>query len=208
MTNPTRLLLVRHGQTELNRESRFRGMSDIPLNERGRAEALAVARLLEDQAVGTVYTSPVPRSVETAELIARATGSDVIPDDGLIDIDYGGWQGLTVAEAEREFGAAMMENWMRDTGRFEFPGGDRMADVRARVAPALLEIAGENAGGTVAAVTHMAVLKVCFLVTMGLGFEWFWKVGIDNGSVSLFTHDEVSGFVLQFWNSTPPLEGA
>jgi broad specificity phosphatase PhoE len=200
---PTRLYLVRHGETDLNRDRRFRGMSDAPLNERGRLEAKGAARLLSGLGIGIVHTSPVRRAVETAEIIAGATCAGVIVNDGLIDIDYGEWQGLTVEEVREKFGAGTLQDWMRDPGEFTFPGGESMRHVRSRLEPALLGIIRENAGGTVAAVSHLAVLKVCFVVMMGVGFDWFWKLELENGSVGCFSHNEESGFMLRSWNCLP-----
>jgi broad specificity phosphatase PhoE len=200
MLKPTRLYLVRHGQTDLNRDRRFRGMSDVPLNDAGRAEALGAARILAGSGVTRIFTSPIRRSVETAHIIERETGARVAEYPRLTDIDYGGWQGLTVEEVIDRFGREAIESWRRDPGSFRFPGGDSMREVRERVGPALESLVQESPGDAIAAVTHMAVLKVCFLALMELPFDWFWKVGIDNGSVSMFTHGPESGFVLEQWN--------
>jgi broad specificity phosphatase PhoE len=200
MVEPSRLYLVRHGETDLNRDRRFRGMSDVHLNERGRLEAQGAAGILSGSGVSTIHTSPVPRAVETAEIIADEIHAGVVINDGLIDIDYGEWQGLTVEEVQEKFGGGMLETWMRDPGGFTFPGGASMRDVCSRLQPTLLGIVRENPGGTVAAVSHLAVLKVCFIVMMGVESGWFWKLGLDNGSVSLFSYEEESGFMLHSWN--------
>lgn len=203
MEKPARLYLVRHGETDLNRDRRFRGMSDAPLNEQGRLESHGAASLLEGSGIGAVYTSPVRRAVETAEIIAGEIGARVLVNDGLIDIDYGEWQGLTVEEVGEKFGREMLDGWVRDPGGFTFPGGEGMADVRSRLEPALLAMVQGDPGGTMAAVSHLAVLKVCFIVMMNVAFDWFWKLGLDNGSVGLFSYNEKTGFVLESWNRLP-----
>jgi probable phosphoglycerate mutase len=202
MAGPSRLYLVRHGQTDLNRDRRFRGMSEAALNADGRLEAQGAARLLAGSGVEAVHTSPVERSRETAEITAGRIGARVQVNEGIIDIDYGDWQGLTVEEVTARFGPAMIRSWRDDPGGFSFPGGESMESVRERLGPCLLELVADP-GGAVAAVTHMAVLKVCFLVTMGLGWGWFWKIGIDSGSVSLFTYTPREGYVMQYWNRLP-----
>jgi broad specificity phosphatase PhoE len=203
MKEPSRLYLVRHGETDLNRDRRFRGMSDAPLNERGRLEVQGAARLLSGLGVSAVYTSPVRRAVETAEIIAGEIGAGVSIKEGLVDVDYGEWQGLTVEEVREKFGEAALEAWIRDPGGFTFPGGESMRDVRSRLEPALLDIVRGNPGGAAAAVSHLAVLKVCFIIMMGVETGWFWKLGLDNGSVSLFSYKEDEGFMLQSWNCLP-----
>jgi broad specificity phosphatase PhoE len=193
---------VRHGETDLNRDRRFRGMSDAPLNEQGRLESRGAARLLSGLGVSAVHTSPVRRAVETAEIIAGELGANVVINEGFIDIDYGEWQGLTVEEVQEKFGGTL-DAWLSDPGGFTFPGGESMLDVRSRLEPALLGIVRDNPGGPVAAVSHLAVLKVCFILMMGVEFGWFWKLGLDNGSVGLFSHDEENGFTLRSWNCLP-----
>ena len=193
---------MRHGQTDLNKDKRFRGMTDAPLNQAGREEVSAAAKVLEREGLQVLYTSPLPRTIETASIIAGATGCRVEPDDRFIDIDYGDWQGLTVEEALREFGAQQMDRWALDPGSFEFPGGNSMAEVRNRVEPALTAVIEKGNPSSVAVVSHLAVLKVCFLALMDLGFEQFWKIAIDNGSVSRFEYTPENGFVMEYWNLT------
>jgi broad specificity phosphatase PhoE len=203
MNDPARLYLVRHGQTDLNRDRRFRGLADAPLNEAGKYEAAGAAKSLAGSGLSHIYTSPVPRAAETATAIAVTTGARVETDDALIDIDYGDWQGLTVEEVGERFGNEQLESWRRDPGAFTFPGGDSMESVRERVRPALLRLVTEPHEGAVAAVSHLAVLKVCFVALMDLDMGYFWRIGLDNGSVSLFTWTPERGFVLERWNEPP-----
>lgn len=204
MASTSRLYLVRHGQTDLNRDARFRGLSDVALNEQGKREAAGAGRLLEGSRVEHVYTSPVRRAAETAAAIAAATGGKVEPDDDFTDIDYGRWQGLTVAEVRARFGEAQLEAWRKDPASFTFPEGDGIASVRGRLEPALLRVvAAAEDGAEVAVVSHLAVLKICFVVLMGLDMGFFWKVGLDNGAVSAFEYSEATGFTLERWNRPP-----
>jgi broad specificity phosphatase PhoE len=199
MGRPLKLYFVRHGQTDLNRDRRFRGLTDVPLNDEGRAQAAGAARILSGLLLGSVISSPIPRAVETARIISLSAGCPVVTDDGFTDIDYGEWQGLTVEEVETRFGPEAIESWKRNPGGFSFPGGDSMVSVRDRLDSSIERIAAEH-DGSVAVVSHLAVIKVCFLVVMGLPFEYFWNLGLENGSVSLFTRARGGGFVLEWWN--------
>ncbi len=175
-------------------------MTDATMNQAGREEVSAAARVLEREGLQVIHTSPLPRTIETSRIISDITGCPVEPDDRFIDIDYGNWQGLTVEEVEREFGVEQMDRWVLDPGSFEFPGGDSMAEVRNRVEPALTAVVEKGNPSSVAVVSHLAVLKVCFLALMDLGFEQFWKIVIDNGSVSRFEYTPENGFTLKYWN--------
>ena len=129
-------------------------------------------------------------------------------EDGcLLDVDYGDWQGLTLDEVREKYGAGTVESWRDDPGGFTFPGGESMADVRDRLEEGLPRLA-DGPHLQVAAVTHMAVLKTCFLVLMGLPFEYFWKVGISTGSVSCFSFIPGRGFTLESWNVLPASSGS
>jgi len=203
MHEPSKLHLIRHGQTDLNRDRRFRGLSDAPLNDEGKYEAAGAAKLLVDAGLSKIYTSPVPRAAQTATAIAVTTGARLEADDAFIDIDYGDWQGLTVDEVRERFGPEKLKAWRRDPGAFTFPGGDSIQSVMDRLKPALLRVATEAGEGSVAVVTHMAVLKLCFVVLMDVEATYFWKVGLDNGSAGLFTYSPESGFVLERWNQPP-----
>lgn len=203
MPEPSKLYLIRHGQTDLNRDRRFRGLSDAPLNDEGKYEAAGAAKLLVDAGLSKIYTSPVPRAAQTATAIAVTTGARLEADQDFIDIDYGDWQGMTVDEVRERFGPDDLESWRRDPGCFTFPGGDSIQSVMDRLGPALLRVATEAGEGSVAVVTHLAVLKLCFVVLMDLDAKYFWKIGLDNGSAGLFTYSPDRGFVLERWNQPP-----
>ncbi len=202
MSEPVKIYLVRHGETDLNRDKRFRGHSDVPLNEDGVLQAAGAARMLKLADVTSIYTSPIRRSVETATAIAVVTGARMETDDDFVDIDYGEWQGLTVEEARRK-NAGEYEAWERDPGSFTFPGGDSIAAVTDRLRPAFARLVEREQEGPFAVVSHLAVLKLCFTVLMDVSADYFWRVGLENGAVSLFTYQPETGYTLESWNQPP-----
>src|SRR2546425_2921355 len=94
----TELLLVRHGETDWNREGRFQGHADPPLNDLGRKQAAELAATLAGEEVTAVYASPLRRAFETAELIASARGLRPVPVEALREVDVGSWQALAPAQ--------------------------------------------------------------------------------------------------------------
>lgn len=202
MSESVRIYLVRHGETDLNKEKRFRGHADVSLNEDGVLQAAGAGRMLSGGGVSNIYSSPIPRAVQTATAMAVVTGARMETDDDFIDIDYGEWQGLGVAEVRERFPAEHAA-WRADPSSFAFPGGDSIASVRNRLGPAFSRLVVEHPDGAVAVVSHLAVLKLCFGVLMGVGADYFWRVGMDNGGVSLFTHKPETGYVLELWNQPP-----
>jgi broad specificity phosphatase PhoE len=196
-----RLFLLRHGQSDLNREGRFRGLTDSPLNEVGREEAAGAAAILDGCGVSVVYTSPIRRALQTAEIVAGSVHAAVEQEEGFTDVDYGKWQGLTVQEVEQRFGRSMLESWKRDPEGFTFPDGDSIRSVQSRLVPAIGRAAA--GGESVAVVSHLAVLKLCFLIIMELPIDYFWKIELYNGSVSMFSHGPDDDFRLELWNRAP-----
>lgn len=203
MPEPAKLYLIRHGQTDLNRDRRFRGLSDAPLNDEGKYEAAGAAKLLADAGLSNIYTSPVPRAAQTATAIAVTTGARLEADDDFSDIDYGDWQGMTVDEVREKFGPEQLESWRRDPAAFTFPGGDSIQSVMDRLKPALVRVASSEREGSVAVVSHLAILKLCFVVLMDVDARYFWRVGLDNGSTGIFTYTPEGGFLLERWNQPP-----
>jgi len=180
----TRILLVRHGQTEWNREERFRGQVDVPLNQVGYAQAQAVARRLADWPIVAVYSSPLSRALETARPTAEAHGLIVQPEPGLLDINYGAWSGLSVEEA-RERDPDLLALWSADPGRVRFPAGESMAEVQTRALATVNRLAEQYPGQTVLAVGHVVVNRVLLLGLLGAPLSSFWAVGQDNGAINV-----------------------
>src|ERR1700741_2656837 len=99
----TELLLVRHGETDWNRERRFQGHADQPLNETGREQARAPATDLDGNGIDLIYTSDLARARETAEIVGAQLGLDVVAMRELREIDVGEWEGLTWQEIEERY---------------------------------------------------------------------------------------------------------
>ena len=94
----TEILLIRHGETEWNAAELFRGRADIPLNENGLRQAGLLSEYLKDKQIDAIYSSPLGRARKTAEIISGRHGLEVMSSGGLIDIDFGEWQGLAHRE--------------------------------------------------------------------------------------------------------------
>jgi len=188
----THIVLVRHGQTEWNREAcpersrreRFRGQIDVPLNEVGRAQAQAVARRLAGWPIVAVYSSPLSRAMETARPTAEALGLDVQPEPGLLDIDYGEWGGLSGDEA-RARDPDLLARWLTDPGSARFPGGEGLADVQARAMATVNRLVERYPGQTVMAVGHVVVNRALILGVLGAPLARFWALGQDNGAINV-----------------------
>lgn len=191
----TRFILIRHGQTEWNREERYRGRADIPLNPTGQEQARRIAAALTGTPIAAVYASPLQRCMQTAEPIARPHHLAVQPLEGLLDIHFGQWQGLTPAEAAQMY-PDLRHLWDTSPGRVRFPDGESLEDVRLRAMTALAELLERHVGQTVVLVSHKIVCKVILCAILGLTNDHIWRVEQDNGAISIFQHDHGSWVVL------------
>jgi phosphoserine phosphatase len=182
----TRVILVRHGQTEWNRVERFRGRVDVPLNSFGLVQAGATGRrVAKEWDLKAVYTSPLSRSASTAEAIARHFSLPVQMHLGLVDIDYGLWQGLTPEEARQRW-PDEVEAWYHEPQRACIPGGETLDDLSVRGMAAVVELAGRHEGQTIALVGHTVINRIILLGVMGLGNERFWRLRQDTCAINVF----------------------
>jgi|SRR5689334_2573601 len=162
----TRILLARHGETDWNREGRWQGHSDRPLNAAGLAQAEALARRMAGERIDALYTSDLARASETAEAVRRQTGLEPIPTPGLREVDVGELAGLDRAEAARRY-PDWYTRWREGTVE-SYPGGEQFSDLRDRALGAFDRIADRHAGQTALAVCHNGIVRAIVLHVLGL----------------------------------------
>jgi broad specificity phosphatase PhoE/ribonuclease HI len=181
---PTRLLLLRHGQTELSVQRRYSGRGNPALTDLGRRQAEAAAEYIARRGgIAAVITSPLQRAYDTATAAAKALGVDVVVDGDLIETDFGAWEGLTFAEAaERD--PELHRNWLRDTSVAP-PNGESFASVVDRVRRARDRIVGEYSGATVLVVSHVTPIKMVLQLALDAGPNILYRLHLDLASLSI-----------------------
>jgi phosphoserine phosphatase len=173
----TKIILVRHGHVEGISPERFRGRADLMLTAEGRRQAEATARRIQASwAPVAVYTSPLSRCRTTAEAIGRPFGLSPVRCDGLIDIDYGQWQGLTPDEARRRWPEAL-DTWHRAPDWAAIAGGETLQQVLTRTVAALRDVIGRHPSDSVVLVGHDSVNRVMLLHALGLPLSRYWRLG-------------------------------
>jgi broad specificity phosphatase PhoE len=160
----TTILLARHGETDWNREGRFQGHADPPLNRTGRAQAVDLSVALMAEQLAAVYSSPLRRALETAEVLAASHGFEPVPVDDLREVDVGSWSGLTRAEVEERF-PAQFARWL-DYGQ-GWEDGETYEEMGRRAVDALLGLAAAHDGERVLAVTHGGPIRAAFAFADG-----------------------------------------
>jgi probable phosphoglycerate mutase len=164
----TSIVLVRHGETDWNRENRFQGHADPPLNETGRAQARALAANLGDVAFAAAYTSPLRRARETAEVLGATLGLTPVDDSSLMEVDVGSWSGFTRTEIEERFPQGFAR-WLEYGHGWD--DGETYDELGARVVSGLVRIGRRHEGGEVLAVTHGGPIRSALAAAERVAFD-------------------------------------
>jgi len=178
-----RVLLLRHAETDWNRERRFQGWRDVSLSPAGREQAGSVARLLADTPLVAVWSSPLARARETAALIAEPHALPVREEEAFKEMGFGTWEGLTRDEVEARFPDAIAV-WAERPHEARWPGGESLADVRARVLRGLAALRATHQGQTVCLVSHGITSRVLILEALGLGLDRLWSIQVSSTGIS------------------------
>jgi broad specificity phosphatase PhoE len=186
--SPCRLFVVRHGTTTMNVENRYRGRRDIPLDAQGYQDAVDAARQLSTAGLTAVYTGPLRRTIATAQIIAdEARVPDIRILHGLINVDYGAWEGMTAQEAEI-YDPVAFRLYRTDPNEAHCPSGERLRDAENRMIEAMQLIGGRHQGETVAAVSHAVMIRLALARLEEIRRE-DWRTPVGRGSLTEFTID-------------------
>ncbi|GAA3684783.1 bifunctional RNase H/acid phosphatase [Lentzea roselyniae] len=182
--DPTRLILLRHGQTRLSVERRYSGRGDHPLTELGLEQAAKAAeRLSKVDGIAAIISSPLQRAVQTAQALGQRTGVEVVTHQGLIETDFGTWEGLTFAEAAQQ-DPEIHRRWLGDTS-VQPPGGESFDEVNARVRKARSEIIAKFGGKTLVLVSHVTPIKTVLRQALDVGPQFLFRMHLDLTGVSI-----------------------
>ena len=203
----TKLILVRHGQTEWNITGRFQGQSDTILSEVGRKQARLLAENFEtyySNKVDAIYSSDLKRAFETAETIGKKFSVDVKPDPRLREIHFGKWEGEEF-EAVRKSDPEMLSNLFERPDLLKVDGGESFAEVQNRAMESINEIVAANPNKIVVVAAHGAILRTIIGAMMEVPLRCVWKFRQDNTAVNLVRHDG-KDFMIALVNSTAHLQ--
>ncbi len=179
-----RLYLIRHGETELNKEFRFIGRTDDPLSAKGLAQAKEAADYLSNADIKAVYSSDLKRATQTAEIIAKPHGLKIKISSDLREIDFGDWEALAYDEIDKLYHGTL-KDWLEDPVNTQIPGGEPWDRFRERILSAIREIAGKEKDGNVAVVMHGGPIKLLMSFYNSGDPVFFKKYWPAPGSVSV-----------------------
>jgi broad specificity phosphatase PhoE len=198
-----KLILARHGETLWNVEKIYRGRTDVNLDEVGIKQAELLGKYLSNYGLEAIYSSPLRRALDTANIIASYQKVGVQVAEGLIDFDYGEWQSLSEQDAQRLY-PTLHDEWHNNPHKVRMPGGESLEDVRRRAIKVINDVIAKYQGSVVL-VSHRVVNKVLICSLLGLDNSYFWNIKQDVGGITIFNY--VDGrFVLTRHNDTSYLK--
>jgi probable phosphoglycerate mutase len=203
--HPTRIFLLRHGQTAWNAEQRIQGQLDIPLDATGLRQAQRLAGALRDEGIEVLYSSDLQRAAQTAAPLAALTGLPVQPDARLRERGFGVFEGHTYAEIEARWPQDALRWKLREPG-FGPGGGEPLQAFYDRSVQAVLRLAARHPGQTIAIVAHGGVLDCVYraAVRADLQAPRGWQLANATINRLLWTPE---GLSLVGWNDTSHLDG-
>lgn len=183
-TTATRFLLLRHGQTTMSANRQYSGRSNPELTELGLWQAQRAAQRIASRGqLAAIVSSPLTRCQQTAQVVAKAMGMEVTTHEGLVELDFGQWDGLTFAEAY-EADPQLHSRWLTDP-QVAPPGGETQAQAYRRVKKARAEIAAEYAGATILVVSHVTPIKGIIREALGASADSANRMHLDLASFSI-----------------------
>ncbi len=197
--------LVRHGETESNKERRYLGWTESPLSPLGLRQAEEVGHYLASHGIDELYCSDLNRALHTARVIGAGCGVKPVITPLLREIHFGQWEGLTFDEIESKWGSEI-SRWLDDPFHKAAPGGESLQEVCGRMSEFLATVSEAAPDGRrIAAVSHGGSIRALLFNILKLTRAAFWDIKIDNASITLIRRAENS-FNVDYYNRTHHLE--
>ena len=203
-----KLILVRHGETRLNRDNRIQGINDIPLSPAGLAQAHAAAGALARDLLFELVSSPLSRAVQTAQIISETLQVPFMTVEGLKEADAGELEGLTGQEMRQRY-PEFARRWDEDSGTTEMPGGESMLQVQERAWCAITRLLERHPDGKVVAVTHNFASQAIMCKVLGLRLHDSRRLRQDLGSLTRLELTKDTGILVSLnetWHMHPSVE--
>ena len=200
----TKVIFIRHGQTEWNVTGRYQGQSDVKLTEEGRKQAEKLADNFPVAKVDAIYASDLCRAMVTAETIAKKFGLKVQAEPAFRELSFGDWEGLTYQQIVDKWEEAMA-NFLQHPDILEIPGGESFPAVQQRAMKRLNELIEKHDGQTIVVVAHGAVLRTMLTAALHMPLQYLWSIRQFNTAVNIVRYDADANPTVELLNSTAHL---
>ncbi|RKD30590.1 alpha-ribazole phosphatase [Thermohalobacter berrensis] len=187
-----KVILVRHGETKANKEKRYSGWTDFPLTEDGQKQVKKLQKLLENEKIDLIYSSPLTRTYNTAKAIAKKLNKDIIVTDSLKEMNFGIFDGKRVDEIVKEH-KSEWNNWTNDYINYRIPKGESLNDAYNRVISFIDGLKKEDK--TYLLVTHGGIIKIILTYLLDLELEKMWHFRTSTGCLLEIEYKENYGIL-------------
>ena len=194
----SRVLLVRHGETELKSSERLWGHTDTKLDALGLKQAERLRDRLASERIDAIYSSKLKRALVTAETIASRHQLEVVTCAELHEVDFGQLEGLTLNEANQRYPEVAKLRMQRNL-KLKYPGGDSFIEFSKRVSKFLDRLEQHTAEETVLIVAHNGVLRILFCRLLDIDLRCLWQIHLDLASLSILETNQ-QGAILRLLN--------
>lgn len=194
----TKVILVRHGQTLWNLEMKYQGHCNIPLTDKGIAQAELAATRLKTEKISAVYASDLDRAFKTAECIAAKHNLGVIAIPQLREINFGDWEGMTfeaITDPINSHWAEEMAKVFSHPGDVQIPGGENFSEVKERATIALTQLVAKHPDETIVIVSHGATIRTLLCGILDIDLNNLWKIKQDNTAINMLEYYDDKVFV-------------
>ena len=180
----TELILIRHAETEWNKESKYQGHQDIKLNEKGKIQSVKLGNYPSLKEIDIIYCSDLKRAYNTALAVNKFHNVCIRQESGLREINFGEWEGMTYSDVEKEY-PDLLHNWIDDPATTDPPGGEKLHDFMDRIVATFREIIKENREQNITVVTHGGVIKLYLTYLLQMPLTNQWQFNISSTGISI-----------------------
>ena len=198
------IFLVRHGETDFNKELRYQGHMDVDLNQKGYLQAQKISKRLSTQKIDEVYSSDLKRAKNTAEVIVDPHNLKLNTRKGLREIDVGDWEGLTYDDLRKDY-PDLIKKWYDNPISVSPPGGETLNEFEKRVVDCFHEIINQCQGEKIAIIAHGGTIRILLANLLEIPLNKNWQIEIHNTGLSIIKLIEKYP-VIKLLNSTYHLD--
>ncbi|KGM99183.1 alpha-ribazole phosphatase [Clostridium botulinum] len=181
----TSLYLARHGESELNVTGVYFGATNCPLTQKGKNQCIELREKLSDVKFDVIITSPLIRAFHSSELISNVLREDIIVMNGLMELDFGAWEGMHYKDIEEKY-SSQWELWIKAWVNASPPNGESFKDFYTRVKISLENILSKYKDKKILVVCHQGTLRVIASILLDMNINGYWRFAFDYGKYSLF----------------------
>lgn len=185
----TKVIFIRHGETEWNFLGKYQGQAEVPLTEKGREQARLLAKNFPSDKLDAIYSSDLSRAMETAGFVADRFNIKVNPEPAFREMNFGDWEGLTYKEISARW-QGEMEQFLKRPDILKVPNGENFPSLQQRATTKLYELIAKHDGQIIAVTAHGGVLRTLLADALEMPLKNIWRIRQENTAVSIVTYAE------------------